>query len=58
MNTVTVEELHRKFKDVLLYDDLKSYLKNKYDDITEIELERAVSLLNNIPSVPLYNGSK
>jgi hypothetical protein len=53
-----VEELHRKFKDVLLYDDLKSYLKNKYDDITEIELERAVSLLNNIPSVPLYNGSK
>ena len=51
------EEIHRKVKDVLLYDDLKNYLRNCYSDITEIELERAVRLLDNIPSVPLYDGS-
>ena len=33
------EDIHRKFKDVLLYDDLENYLKNKYKDITESELE-------------------
>lgn len=52
------EDIHRKFKDVLLYDDLENYLKNKYKDITESELKRAISLLDNIPSVPLYEGNK
>ena len=52
------DEIHRRYKDVLLYDDLRNYLQNKYSDISESELERAISLLDNIPSVPLYEGSR
>lgn len=52
------DDIHRRYKDVLLYDDLKKYLKNNYEDITGSELERAISLLDNVPSVPLYDGNK
>ena len=52
------DDIHRRYKDVLLYDDLKEYLKNNNEDITGSELERAISLLDNVPSVPLYDGNK
>lgn len=51
-------DIHRKFDDILLYDDLKQYLKSKYTDITNSELARTISLLDNIPSIPLYDGNK
>lgn len=52
------EEIHRKYDDILLYEDLTKFLKTKYFDITESELQRAISLIDNIPSVPLYDGNK
>lgn len=52
------EEIHRKYDDILLYEDLTKFLKTKYSDITESELQRAISLIDNIPSVPLYDGNK
>lgn len=57
---VNGEFLHRSFKDVLLYDDLIAFLKNKYkkENITESEIQRIVSLLDNIPSMPLYEGAR
>jgi len=52
------ETIHRHLKDVLLYDDLKTYLKNRYKDITDNEVERAISLIDNISSTPLYDGNR
>lgn len=52
------EEIHRKYDDILLYEDLTKFLKVKYSDITDSELQRAISLIDNIPSVPLYDGNK
>ena len=52
------EKIHRKYTDILIYDDLKEYLKRKYSDISNSELERAISILDNISSSPLYNGNK
>ena len=52
------EEIHRKYTDILIYDDLKEYLKKKYSDITNSELERVISILDNISSSPLYDGNK
>lgn len=52
------EKIHRKYTDILIYDDLKEYLKRKYSDISNSELERAISILDNISSSPLYDGNK
>lgn len=50
--------IERRYKDVLLVDDLKSYLKGKYADLTENEITRVIALLDNIPSTPLYDGAR
>lgn len=55
---VSGESLHRKFTDILLYDDLNKFLLSKYPDITDSELKRAISIIDNISSTPLYEGSK
>ncbi len=52
------ESIHRHFKDVLIFDDLRAYLRSKYSDITDSEIERAISLIDNIPSIPLYDGNR
>ena len=55
---VNGEEIHRHFKEVLLYDDLKKYLYIRYPDLTENEVKRIISMIDNIPSVPLYEGNR
>lgn len=52
------EVLHRHFKDVLLYEDLRKYLSSRYTMLNSNEIDRAISLIDNIPSVPLYKGNK
>lgn len=52
------EEIHRKLDDILIVEDLASYLRKKYDDITDTEILRAISLLENISSTPLYEGNR
>lgn len=52
------ETIERKFKDVLLYNDLKAYLHKKYPQLNDNEVNRAISLIDNIPSVPLYEGNR
>lgn len=52
------EEIHRKLNDILIIEDLAKYLRNKYEDITDSEILRAISQIENIPSIPLYDGNK
>lgn len=52
------EEIHRQFKSVLLFDDLNLYLSSKYSDLTDNEKKRIISMIDNIPSVPLYEGNR
>lgn len=52
------DEIHRPFKDVLLYDDLKVFLLCQYPDLTQSELSKIISRLENIPSTPLYEGNR
>lgn len=54
------DTMHRQYTDVLLTDELTAFLAKRYksDGITAIEIERAISKLENIPSTPLYSGNK
>jgi type I restriction enzyme R subunit len=52
------DNLHRKFEDILLEDDLRNFLSNRYNDLTTAETEKIISRLQNIPSTPLYNGNR
>ena len=52
------DEIHRPFKDVLLYDDLKAFLLSQYPDLTHSELSKIISRLDNLPSVPFYEGNR
>lgn len=52
------EQIHRRLDDILMVEDLAAYLRKKYKDITDTEILRAISLLENISSTPLYEGNK
>lgn len=52
------EQIHRRLDDILIVEDLATYLRKKYNDITDTEILRAISLLENISSSPLYDGNK
>lgn len=52
------ENIHRKFEDVLIESYLKAYLVRQYPDLTEPEIARTISRLDNVPSAPLYKGSR
>ena len=52
------DEIHRPFQDVLLYDELKAFLLSRYPDLTQSELSKIISRLDNIPSSPLYEGNR
>lgn len=52
------EQIHRRLDDILIVEDLAAYLRKKYKDITDTEILRAISLLENISSTPLYEGNK
>lgn len=52
------DSIHRRYEDTLLNDDLRSFLSERYSDISEIELEKIISHLRNIPAMPLYQGNK
>ncbi len=52
------EDIHRKFEDILLEDDLNDFLTNRYPDLTETETSKAISRLKNVPSAPLYAANR
>lgn len=52
------DSIHRHYEDILLEDDLRTFLVGKYNDLTETETEKIISRLRNIPATPLYQGNK
>lgn len=54
------EEIHKEVSEVLLKDDLKAYLRNKYskEKITENEIEAIIRKLELFPSSALYESNK
>ena len=54
------DTIHRRYEDVLLVDDLLSFIKDKYADegLSEIELQKIVNKINLISATPLYSGNK
>lgn len=52
------ETIHRGLEDILLKDDLRSYLSAHYPDLTTAETEKVIGRIENIPSAPLYQGNR
>lgn len=54
------DTIHRKFEDILLEDDLRLFLANRYKDecLTESEIQKIINRLKLIPSDPLYQGNR
>lgn len=57
---ISGDDLHRKYEDILIEDDLKSFLLNRYSDenLTDLEIKTIINRIKLISSVPLYLGSK
>ena len=54
------EQIHRKFTDIVLEDDLRAFLLSKYknEPLIETELKTIISKLVNIPVLPEFQGNK
>lgn len=52
------EEQERNTKDIILKDDLISFLSNRYYDLSEGELSSIIANIENRPSSPLYKCNK
>lgn len=54
------EKMYRDIKDILIESDLKAFIQKRYEDehLTDGEMARLISNLENIPSVPIYDGNK
>ena len=50
--------IHRRFEDILLEDDLRAFISDRYVDLTRTETSRVISRLKSVPSVPLYDGNR
>lgn len=57
---VNGETMHRRFEDVLIEEDLKGYIRQRYADyqLSENEIQVLVNELAFIPSNPLYTGNR
>ena len=55
---VAGESIHRQYDDILLEDDLRSFLTAQYPQLTVSEMQIAINKLTAIPSLPLYAGNK
>lgn len=54
------DSIHRQFEDILLEDDLRSYIASQYvaESLTENETQKIISRLRLIPATPLYDGNR
>ena len=52
------ETIHRGFEEILLKEDLCSYLSEHYPDLTIAETDKVIGRIENIPSSPLYQGNR
>lgn len=54
------EDMHRRYEDILLLDDLRAYLNFRYqkDNLSDTEIKKIINKLNLINSTPLYIGNR
>lgn len=53
------KSIHRKYEDILLLDDLRSFLASHYQgELSEIEIQKIINRLKLINSTPLYIGNR
>lgn len=54
------DEIARKYEDILLEDDLRAYLSERYaeENLTESEVQKIINNIALISSTPLYAGNK
>lgn len=52
------ENIHRQYEDILLEDDLHSYLLSQYSDLSDVELKKIIQKIALIQSSPLYVGNR
>lgn len=57
---VNGEDIHRKYDDILLLDDLRNFITDRYksENLTENELEKIINKISLIQSSPLYIGNR
>lgn len=53
------ENIHRQYEDILLEDDLRSFLQQRYahKGLSETETQKIINQLTLIPASPLYEGN-
>lgn len=54
------EKIHRQYEDILLEDDLRSFLQERYahEGLSETETQKIINQLTLIPASPLYEGNR
>lgn len=54
------EKLHRKHEDILLLDDLRTYLSRRYahTNLSDVEMKKIISKVHLISASPLYAGNR
>lgn len=54
------EKIHRQYEDILLEDDLRSFLQERYahEGLSETETQKIINQLTFIPASPLYEGNR
>lgn len=52
------ENIHRQYKDILLEDDLRTYLSNRYHDLSDVEIKKVINKISLISASPLYPGNR
>jgi type I restriction enzyme R subunit len=54
------DSIHRQYEDILLLDDLKEFLSNRYqsEQLSDTELKKIIQRLSLISSAPLYEGNR
>ncbi len=57
-NYVYGEDMHRKYEDILLLDDLRSYLNSRYNGLSDTEMKKIINKLSLINATPLYLGNR
>jgi len=57
---ISGENMHRKFTDIILEDDLKAFLLSKYknENLTDTEVKTIISKITNISPLPEFQGNK
>ena len=54
------ETIHRQYEDILLEDDLRSFLSARYagNGLSDVEMQKIINKLTMIQATPLYLGNR